>query len=60
MKLADEMISLANKGDLDREDTGCGVLYGIMLDAAYKIKKVAECEREAHVDKGDWRNQPAS
>ena len=56
LKLTDAMIMLANQGELDRKDTGCGVLYGIMLDAAYKIRKVAKCEREAHIDKGDWDN----
>lgn len=53
--LAEEMISLASKGDIDREDTGCGILYGVMLDAAYKIKQLAEIEKQAHMDKGWWK-----
>ncbi len=52
LKLADAMVELANKGDAEREDSGCGVLYGVMLDSAYKIKKLAETEKEAHVRKG--------
>ncbi len=53
--LTDEMIELSNTGDAEREDTGCGILYGIMRDAAYKIRKLAETEREKHVKKGWWR-----
>ncbi|MBT3225674.1 MAG: hypothetical protein HN580_10155 [Deltaproteobacteria bacterium] len=52
LKLADVMVELANKGDAEREDSGCGVLYGVMLDSAYKIKKLAETEKEAHARKG--------
>ena len=55
--LADEMIELANIGDADREDTGCGILYGIMRDAAYKIQKLAETEREKHIKKGWWHQK---
>jgi hypothetical protein len=32
------MIRLADQGDADREDTGCGVLYGVLRDAAFKIQ----------------------
>ena len=46
------MIDLANQGDIDREDTGCGVLYGILRDSAHKIRKIAEQEKEAHIKKG--------
>ena len=52
--LADQMIELANIGDADREDVGCGILYGILRDAAYKIKKLAEDERDKHQKKGWW------
>ena len=52
--LTDEMIALANIGDAEREDTGCGILYGIVRDAAYKIRKLAETEREKHIKKGWW------
>jgi hypothetical protein len=53
--LADQMIELANRGDQDREDTGCGIMYGILRDSAYKIKKVAEEEKKAHIHKGLWK-----
>ncbi len=42
LELVEVMIDLANQGDIDREDTGCGVLYGILRDSAYKIRKIAE------------------
>ena len=54
LKMSDEMIHLSNKGDDDREDTSCGILYGILRDAAYKIKKVAEDEKRRHILKGLW------
>jgi len=54
LNLVQSMILLAEKGDAEREDIGCGILYGIIRDAAYKIKKLAESEREAHVKKGKW------
>ena len=55
IKLADEMIELSEAGDADREDVGCGILYGILRDSAYKIKKTAEAEKQAHVNKGSWK-----
>jgi len=48
------MIDLANQGDVDREDVGCGILYGVLRDSAYKVKKLAEKERDAHIRKGWW------
>ncbi len=48
------MIDLANRGDIDREDVGCGILYGTMRDAAYKLKLLAENEKEKHIKKGWW------
>ena len=52
--LVEKMIELANSGDKDREDVGCGILYGILRDSAYRIKKIAEAEKKAHEDKGKW------
>nr|HID60008.1 hypothetical protein [Desulfobacterales bacterium] len=56
LKLAEEMLELADEGDAVREDTGCGVLYGVLRDSAFKIKKLAEAERDAHVKKGWWKD----
>ncbi len=54
LEITEEMIRIAMQGDKDREDNGCGVLYGILLDSAYKINKVAEKEKLAHIKKGWW------
>jgi len=56
LNIAQEMIKVADKGDIDREDIGCGILYGVLRDAAYKVKKLAEKEKEAHIKKGWWHN----
>lgn len=54
LELVKAMLKLADEGDAHREDPGCGVLYGIIRDAGYKIKKTAEAEKAAHIKKGDW------
>lgn len=56
LNITEEMIKVAEKGDIDREDIGCGILYGVLRDAAYKVKKLAEKEKEAHIKKGWWKN----
>ena len=55
LSLADLMLSLSDKGDLVREDDSCGILYGVLRDTAYKIRKMAEAEKEAHIKKGQWK-----
>ena len=55
IQLAQEMIRLADQGDADREDTGCGVLYGILRDSAFKIRQLAEKEKGRHQAKGWWQ-----
>jgi hypothetical protein len=54
LELAELMLKLADEGDAVREDVGCGVLYGVLRDSAYRIKKLAEAERAAHIKKGGW------
>lgn len=54
LRIANQMIELAVKGDAEREDVGCGILYGILLDSAYRIIKIAEQERNSHIKKGWW------
>jgi len=54
LNLVDEMIRVADKGDIEREDNGCGILYGVLRDSAYKVKKLAEQEKEKHIEKGWW------
>ncbi len=55
LDLVDNMLDLADRGDAVREDNGCGVLYGVLRDTAFRIKKLAEAEREAHIKKGWWK-----
>jgi hypothetical protein len=55
LEMAKTMIEVADQGDAVREDTGCGVLYGVVRDSAYRIKKLAESEKEAHIKKGWWK-----
>jgi hypothetical protein len=55
LQLTEKMIELAEIGNGEREDTGCGILYGVLLDSAYKLKKLAEKEKENHPNKGWWK-----
>jgi len=52
IELAHEMIKLAQTGYEQREDPGCGVLYGILLDCGYRILDLAQKEKQKHVEKG--------
>ena len=56
LNLVKNMLDLADEGDIVREDTNCGVLYSIIRDSAYKIRKLAESERDAHIKKGWWKD----
>jgi hypothetical protein len=60
LKLTEIMVELADLGDGARQDVGCGVLYGFLRDAAYKIRKVAEQEKEEHIRKGMWPEEKGS
>lgn len=57
IELVDNMIALADEGDDVREDAGCGVLYGVLRDAAFRIKGLAEAEMAAHIKKGWWDSE---
>lgn len=48
LQLTDLMVETADQGDSAREDVGCGVLYGFLRDSAFKIRKMAGEEMEAH------------
>jgi len=52
--LVEKMLQLADEGDNDREDTGCGIMYGMIRDSAYKIRQLAEKEKQSHINKGWW------
>lgn len=52
--LTREMLALADEGDRDRDDPGCGIIYGILRDAAYKLRKLGEEECDKHRQTGRW------
>ena len=54
--LAERMLKTADEGDRVREDNGCGVLYGVLRDCGFKIMKLAEAEKDAHIKKGWWKD----
>jgi hypothetical protein len=56
LELADLMLQVADAGDAARQDVSCGVLYGVLRDSAYRIKKLAQAERVAHIKKGRGEN----
>ncbi len=43
-----QLIILADQGEIDSQDDGCRVLYGIVRDCAYKMRAQAEHERALH------------
>ncbi len=55
IKLVEKMLSLAERGEQVMEDNGCAILYGVLRDSGYKIKKLAEQEKQAHIKKGWWK-----
>lgn len=54
LELSERLLKLADAGDQYRLDIGCGVLYGTIRDAAYKIRMLAEAEIENHKNMGLW------
>ena len=54
LEVAAHLLELADDGDAVRQDDGCGVLYGVMRDAAYRIRREAERERDVHIAQGKW------
>lgn len=57
LRLVRELMLLADEGDLNRHDDGCGVLYGVIRDCAYTIRAEAEREREEHLRRGEWNEE---
>ena len=54
LRLTRDMMVLADQGDSNRQDRSCGVLYGTLRDAAYKLRRLAEEEKQNHQDNGIW------
>lgn len=57
LRLARQMIILADEGDGEAVDDGCRLLFGTIRDCAYQIRAQAEREREAHKAKGIWSHR---
>ena len=54
IRLTREMLALADEGDRDRDDGSCGIVYGVLRDTAYRLRKLAEEECEKHRRVGKW------
>jgi hypothetical protein len=53
-RLTLEMMALADEGDRDADDASCSILYGILRDMAYRLRKLTDQECEKHVQAGKW------
>ena len=56
LELSREMIILADDGQAAAEDDGCRLMYGVLQDCAYKLRKKAEEEKAAHCRTGKWED----
>ncbi len=54
LRLSHEMMALADDGDRDHQDPSCAILYGLLRDMAYKLRRVAEEECDKHRQAGRW------
>ena len=53
-QLSRELLALADEGDRDRTDDTCGILYGILRDTGYRLRKLVEEEVNRHKQAGQW------
>jgi len=51
-QLTREMLDLAEDGDRDRDDDSCGILYGILRDSAYRLRRLV-VEELRQLPRGD-------
>ncbi len=54
LTLTREMLALSDEGDRDRNDDSCGIVYGVLRDVSYRLRKLAEEECEKHKKAGKW------
>jgi len=54
IRLSRDMMLLADEGDNNRQDRSCGVLFGTLRDSAYKLRDLAEQEKQLHLKNGIW------
>ena len=58
IRLADELLAVADAVDAVRTDVGCGILCGTLRDSAYKIKELAQAEIESHQARRKKKDPP--
>ena len=59
LKVLDEvhkLLVITDIGDLQRNDTGCGELYCVIREKAYRIKDLTEKEIKYHKKVKMWNN----
>ena len=54
LRLTRVMMALADEGDRDHTDASCAILYGMMRDMAYKLRRTTEEECDKHRRGGRW------
>lgn len=54
IRLSAEMLALANSGDDHRNDSSCGVMYGMLRDYGYKLQSMAQREKQKHMENNKW------
>ncbi len=59
LRLTKEMLALADEGDRDRNDASCGIIYGVLRDTAYKLRRLADQECQKHQASGKWEGDDA-
>lgn len=52
INLSRKLLFWADRGDIQRTDDSCGVLFGMTRDCAYKMLGMALKERERHIRNG--------
>jgi hypothetical protein len=55
MKLADKMLVMAQNGVTECEDDSCMLIYGIIRDCGYKIRRTVEQEQFTDIAKIEHR-----
>jgi hypothetical protein len=53
-EIVEQMLALADEGDRDRDSGSCGILFGVLRDSAYRLRRLAEQERERRTAEGNW------
>ncbi len=53
-RLTNDMLALADEGDRSRDDPTCGILYGILRDMAYQLRRQVDDECAKHKEAGKW------